>query len=90
MGKKVTEPVLKIRQFRIRAGLSQSALAKMADVSQSHISEIEGGVKRVGLEVTRKLAEALDCSIEDLMSTELVTLSEEEELKQLEAEIEAE
>lgn len=71
MAKKVTEPVLKIRQLRIKAGLSQLALSKMAEVSQSHISEIESGVKRVGLEITRKLALALNCSIEDLMSDDI-------------------
>lgn len=68
MALKKTDPVLRVKEIRIRAGLSQNALAKRAEVSQSHISEIESGVKRVGLEITKKLAKALDCTIEELMA----------------------
>jgi transcriptional regulator with XRE-family HTH domain len=65
-----TNPVIKVKEYRIRAGLSQNALSKIAEVSQSHISEIESGVKRVGLEITKKLANALDVSIEELINDE--------------------
>lgn len=61
-------PALKVKEYRIKAGLSQNQLAKISEVSQSHISEIESGVKRVGLEITKKLAHALDVSIEDLIN----------------------
>lgn len=70
MSLKKTDPVLNVKELRIKAGLSQNALAKLAGVSQSHISEIEAGVKRVGLKITRKLATALDCSLEDLINEE--------------------
>lgn len=71
-------PVIKVKEFRIKAGLSQNALAKLAGVSQSHISEIESGVKRVGLGITRKLAKALEVPIEELINEESLDQLEEE------------
>jgi|HigsolmetaAR205D_1030408.scaffolds.fasta_scaffold29856_2 transcriptional regulator with XRE-family HTH domain len=65
---KQNQPIIKLKEYRIKAGLSQNALAKISGVSQSHISEIESGVKRVGLEITKKLADALGVSIEDLIN----------------------
>lgn len=63
-------PDLKLRELRIKAGLTQNALAKLSGVSQSHISEMESGVKRVSLSITQRLADALNCSIEDLIRGE--------------------
>lgn len=63
-------PALKIREYRLKAGLSQNALAKRAGVSQSHISELESGEKRVGLEIAQKLAGALNCSLMELLRGE--------------------
>lgn len=79
-----TNPVIKVKEYRIKAGLSQNALAKIAEVSQSHISEIESGVKRVGLEITKKLAHALDVSIEDLINED----EEEMEIEEIEEDLE--
>lgn len=84
MAIKRSVPVLRVKELRIKAGLSQNALAKMANVSQSHISEIESGVKRVGLGITKKLATALDCSIEDLVNEDSDMDDIEDDLKILE------
>lgn len=70
MAEKNNIPVLKVREYRIRMGLSQNALAKKSEVSQAHISEIESGVKGVGLDITRKLAKALGVTVGELMSDE--------------------
>jgi transcriptional regulator with XRE-family HTH domain len=78
-----TNPVIKVKEYRIRAGLSQNALSKIAEVSQSHISEIESGVKRVGLEITKKLAKALDVPIEELINDE-----EEMEIEEIDEDLE--
>lgn len=63
-------PALRIREIRLKAGLSQNALAKKAGVSQSHISEIESGEKKVGLAIALKLTEALNCTIDDILRLE--------------------
>lgn len=80
-------PSIKLRHYRIKAGYTQNALAKEAGISQSHISEIESGVKRVGLDISRKLARVLGCTIDDLISDEE---PEEESLEELEREIRGE
>jgi len=71
-------PSIKLKELRIKAGLSQNKLAKLAEVSQSHISEIESGVKRVSLDVTRKLARALEVPFMALISEDFLEESEEE------------
>ena len=60
-------PALRIREYRLKAGLSQNALAKKAGVSQSHISELESGEKKVGLAIAQKLAGALNCSLMEML-----------------------
>lgn len=69
------KPVIKVKELRLKAGLSQNALSKKSGVSQSHISEIEAGIKRVRVDIVRKLAVALDAKVEDLIDYE----EEEEE-----------
>lgn len=50
-----------IRETRIKAGLSQSELARRTGVSQSYISEIEAGnADTLTLATLRKIAAALD------------------------------
>lgn len=67
MENKKSKSDLRIREFRLKAGLSQNALGKKAGVSQSHISEIESGDKKIGLAIAQKLAQALGCSLTDLL-----------------------
>ena len=47
-----------IRNARVRAGMSQSDLARRAQVSQPVISAYEGGHREPGIEMLRKLVEA--------------------------------
>ena len=54
-----------MRQVRIRRGLRQSDLARMADVSQSTISRIERGhVGKLVIDTVRRVAAALDVRID--------------------------
>ncbi|HDR7875929.1 helix-turn-helix transcriptional regulator [Bacillus paranthracis] len=66
----MSKPVIKLRKVRIEKGFSQNELAKQAEVSQSHISEIESGIKNVGVEVLIKLATVLGVQITDLIGEE--------------------
>lgn len=43
-------------------------LARMADISQSYVIEIEGGKKNPSLEVLSRLARALDVSLSEILS----------------------
>ena len=58
----------RLRQLRLAAGLSQTALAKAANVSQSKISQWEQG-RAVALVVALPaLAAVLGCTVDDLFA----------------------
>ena len=59
-----------LRELREQAGLSQSQLADKVGISFTYLSKIENGVKPPPSEkVILKLAEALNCDKDDLMSS---------------------
>jgi transcriptional regulator with XRE-family HTH domain len=60
-----------VRRLRLRAGLSQPAFAakcQMAgwDISRDIVARIEGGVRCVEDREILKLAEVLECSVQNL------------------------
>ena len=56
--------------FRKRRGLSQAALAKKVGIAQDFLSEIEAGLKTGDVRTLRKIADALDLSLDDLVTPE--------------------
>jgi transcriptional regulator with XRE-family HTH domain len=64
---------LAVRIFRERRGWNQAQLARASSVDRGYISRIETGSVDPGLQVQRRLAEALGVSL-----TELVAQAEEE------------
>lgn len=58
----------RIKQLRLRAGLSKAALARRVGVSDVTISYWESGtIKQIGHERLQALAESLKCSLGDLL-----------------------
>lgn len=57
-----------IRRSREARGLSQEALADLAGVSRSFLSEVERGAASPSLDTMHKLAEALNESLSFLIS----------------------
>jgi transcriptional regulator with XRE-family HTH domain len=55
-----------IKAARSEKGLTQSALAKLADISQTQLSDYENGNKMPGLPTIAKIAAALKKSIDEL------------------------
>jgi transcriptional regulator with XRE-family HTH domain len=55
-----------IRQQRTTAQLSLRKLARMADVSDPYLSQIERGLRRPSADILQRLAEALRISAESL------------------------
>jgi DNA-binding XRE family transcriptional regulator len=55
-----------LRVWREHRGLTGSALAKLAGVPQSYVSEIENGRKPGSFDAMTKLARALNVSLDDL------------------------
>lgn len=58
----------KVRQLREKLGLSQEKLARLADVSNNTIINIEAGKQdNPTIDTLKKVAKALNASIEDLL-----------------------
>lgn len=60
-----------IEFYRHKRGMTQVKLARAMDVSSSYISNIEAGLALPSTAVAMKMAEALDCEINDLFETEM-------------------
>ena len=58
----------RLRELRLKRGLSQQALAERVGVPQTHVSAMELGVKFPNLLTILRLAVALDCKVTDLTS----------------------
>ncbi|WP_405930356.1 helix-turn-helix domain-containing protein [Streptomyces sp. NBC_00827] len=68
----------RVRRKRIEAGLSQIALAAMAELSPAHMSSIERrgrSGRGASPKVLARLADALGCEISELMPPEPTTVS---------------
>ena len=61
----------RIREERIRAGVSQARLAEMADSSPQYISHIENARKKASLGLIVRIANALDISVDQLLAESL-------------------
>ena len=61
----------RIREERIRTGMSQEKLAELADSSPQYISHIENARKKSSLEMIVRIANALDVSVDQLLSENL-------------------
>lgn len=59
---------LNVRRRREARGLSQEALAEVADIDRTYVSGIERGVRNPTLITVGKLARALGCAVHDLTS----------------------
>jgi transcriptional regulator with XRE-family HTH domain len=57
----------RIRDLRRQRGWRQIDLAAHADLSKTHVNELERGKREVGLKALERLAEALDVKVSELM-----------------------
>lgn len=58
------------RALRARRGLTRKGLAKAAQVSERHLANIEMGVGNASVQFLRPLAQALNCSMSELVGDE--------------------
>ena len=65
----------KIRARRQKCGISQEKLAEQCGVGTTHISHIETGNCIPSLKVFIAIVNALSCSVDELLSDELVNAS---------------
>ena len=58
---------ISIRKLRREKGLSQFELAELLGINQSAVAQWETGKTAPNFKRLKKLAEILDCSVDDLM-----------------------
>lgn len=56
-----------IRTMREAMGLTQAELASRVGVTQTAIARYESGVRLPGIQIAARIAQALNCKIDDLM-----------------------
>ncbi len=59
-----------MRLLRARRGLTRKALAKLADVSERHVANVETGVGNASIQFLRQLCVVLNCSLAELTGDE--------------------
>jgi transcriptional regulator with XRE-family HTH domain len=62
---------LRLRELRVRRGVSQERLAEIAGIDRTYVSGCERGRRNIGLENLVKLARALDCEAGELLSNQM-------------------
>ncbi len=58
---------LAIKEIRQKLGMTQTELAKLAELNRSYLSELERGLVSISLERAERLAKALECNLRDLL-----------------------
>jgi transcriptional regulator with XRE-family HTH domain len=57
----------RIRDLRRKRGWRQIDLAAHAELSKTHISDIETGKREIGLEALKRIAESLETTLSELL-----------------------
>jgi transcriptional regulator with XRE-family HTH domain len=70
----------RLQEIRTDAGLTQSALAKALNTSQSAVSQIESGEREPSFEMLRRLAEALGVAPAHLLGRNVEDLTPAEQV----------
>lgn len=66
----------RLRDLRARRGLTRKALARLADVSERHIANVESGVGNPSIQFLRQLAAVLNCTLAEMIGDETATSPE--------------
>lgn len=61
---------MKLKEIRLRAGLTQEQLAERINTTQCCISRWENGKDRPNIEIVRQLASVLRCTTDELLGVE--------------------
>ncbi|MGQ0618751.1 MAG: helix-turn-helix transcriptional regulator [Panacagrimonas sp.] len=60
----------RVRRLRARRGITRKVLAQIADVSERHLANLEAGDGNPSILILRQIAQALDCSLAELLGDE--------------------
>ncbi|WP_291208944.1 helix-turn-helix transcriptional regulator [Hyphomonas sp.] len=57
-----------LKEWRIHRDLTQAQLAEAMDISETYLSDLERGIRRYNQDMLETAAEALNCSVVDLLT----------------------
>lgn len=60
----------RVRRLRARRGITRKVLAQIADVSERHLANLEAGDGNPSVLILQQIAQALDCSLAELLGDE--------------------
>ena len=66
----------RLRDLRARRGLTRKALARLADVSERHIANVEMGVGNASIQFLRQLTAVLNCTLAEMIGDETASTPE--------------
>jgi XRE family aerobic/anaerobic benzoate catabolism transcriptional regulator len=66
----------RLRDLRARRGLTRKALARLADVSERHIANVEMGVGNASIQFLRQLTAVLNCTLAEMIGDETASSPE--------------
>jgi XRE family aerobic/anaerobic benzoate catabolism transcriptional regulator len=66
----------RLKALRSRRGLTRKALARMADVSERHLANVESGVGNASIQFLRQLTLVLNCSLAEMIGDETASSPE--------------
>ena len=69
----------KIQFFRETLGITQTMLAEMLGVSQPAIANWENGIRKPDIYMLKKIADALGCTADDLLTDDPAQTDDEKE-----------
>ncbi len=73
----------RVKLLRARRGMPRRILAETADVSERHLANLESGIGNVSVLVLQQVANALDCSLAELLGDETTSSPEWLMIRQL-------
>ena len=72
-----------LRKYRLKRSLSQEGLADLANLHRTYIGSVERAERNISIDNMEKLANALDCTVPELLIENLEDLSDKETLEKL-------
>ncbi|MDB5727530.1 MAG: shikimate kinase [Noviherbaspirillum sp.] len=66
----------RVRALRSRRGLTRKALARLAEVSERHLANVESGVGNASIQFLRQLATVINCSLAEMIGDETASSPE--------------
>jgi XRE family aerobic/anaerobic benzoate catabolism transcriptional regulator len=66
----------RLRALRSRRGLTRKALARLSDVSERHLANVESGVGNASIQFLRQITTVLNCTLAEMIGDETATSPE--------------